>query len=339
MVLLLSDADVGHAISMGDAVGVVEQALRQYASGTDVVLPRISVDVPGNGGAFRVMSAILPNAGFFGLKSLTGYPGRRLAGETYFVILLFSCETGALRAIMAANKLTGIRTGAATGVAAKHLARANSRVVGIFGAGVQGWYQVAALKEVRPVEEVRIFDVDRAKADVFAGRVSAQFGVRASVVSEAREAVEGCDMVVTMTSAKTPVFDGAWLQEGTHLSGAGSNSPAKRELDAVTFRRSKIVVDFRDQVLDEAGDLREAIRSGVIGPEAIHAELAEVIVGTKAGRTDDREITLFKSVGMALEDIATAGFVYQRALASGLGTKIALEEPALVSMGTGAAAL
>jgi ornithine cyclodeaminase/alanine dehydrogenase-like protein (mu-crystallin family) len=107
----------------------------------------------------------------------------------------------------------------------------------------------------------------------------------------------------------------------------------------VTFRRSKIVVDFRDQVLDEAGDLREAIRSGVIGPEAIHAELADVIVGTKAGRTDDREITLFKSVGMALEDIATAGFVYQRALASGLGTKIALEEPALVSMGAGAAAL
>src|ERR1035437_2780298 len=239
MVLLLSDADVGHAISMGDAVGVVEQALRQYASGTDVVLPRISVDVPGNGGAFRVMSAILPNAGFFGLKSLTGYPGRRLAGETYFVILLFSCETGALRAIMAANKLTGIRTGAATGVAAKHLARANSRVVGIFGAGVQGWYQVAALTEVRPVEEVRIFDVDRAKADVFAGRGSAQFGVRASVVSEAREAVEGCDMVVTMTSAKTPVFDGAWLQEGTHLSGAGSSSAFKHRWSPRLARRSR----------------------------------------------------------------------------------------------------
>ena len=168
MVLILSESDVANSLSMADGVRVVEDAFSQHASGGHVIMPRISTNVPGNGGAFRVMSAILPELGFFGLKTLTGYPGRRLPGETYFAILLFSCETGALRAIIAGNRLTGVRTGAATAVAAKYLARPESRVLGILGAGVQARYQVAALLEVRPVDEVRIFDIDAAKAEEFA---------------------------------------------------------------------------------------------------------------------------------------------------------------------------
>ena len=150
MVLLLSEADVARSLSMPDAVRVVEQAFA--ATGGHTVMPRISADVPGNGGAFRVMSAIVPELGFFGLKTLTGYPGRRLPGETYFAILLFSCETGALRAIVAGNRLTGIRTGAATAVAAKHMSRPDSHVLGVIGAGVQAKYQVAALAAVRPID-------------------------------------------------------------------------------------------------------------------------------------------------------------------------------------------
>jgi alanine dehydrogenase len=322
MILVLSEPDVASALSMADGVRVVEQALQQHSRGGGVVMPRISADVPGNGGAFRVMCAILPETGFFGLKTLTGYPGRRLVGETYFAVLLFSCDDGALRAIIAGDKLTGIRTGAASGVAARHLARADARVLGVIGAGVQARYQVAALKEVRPLMQVRIFDIDSAKAEAFAREIERDLEVEARAVGHAREAVVGCDLVVTITASKTPVLDGNWLEEGVHVSGAGSNTPAKCELDGTAFRRSKVIVDFKDQALKEAGDMQAAIRSGAMSEEAIHAELGELLMGKKSARENDREITLFKSVGMAVEDIATASFAYHQALAGGLGTYI-----------------
>ena len=325
MILLLSESDVAGILSMSDGVRVVEEALRQHARGGSTAMPRVSAEVPGSGGAFRVMSAILPAMGFFGLKTLTGYPGRRVAGETYFVVLLFDCDNGALRAMMAGNRLTGIRTGAATGVAAKYLSRPQSRVLGVIGAGVQARYQVSAVKEVRPVTEVRVFDVDGDRAEVFAQEIELDLEIRARAVRHARQAVAGCDLVVTVTSAKTPVLDGDWLEDGTHLSGVGSNTPTKRELDAESFRKSRIIVDFAEQALQEAGDLQDALRKGAIDEGAIAAELGEVITGKKAGRQDDRQITLFKSVGMAIEDIATATFVYQQALAAGVGTQVQLD--------------
>ena len=170
------------------------------------------------------------------------------------------------------------------------------------------------------------------KAAVFAAQIAAEFNVAATPVDQPQQAVVGADLVVTITSARAPVFDGAWLQNGMHVTGAGSNAPVKRELDGVTFARSTIVVDFRDQVLDEAGDLQEAIRTGAITAASIHAELGEVIAGRKPGRSDHKEITLFKSVGMAVEDIATASFVYKQALASNLGTRLELETLAHVPL-------
>jgi alanine dehydrogenase len=325
MILLLSESDVANVVSMGDGVRVVEQALGQHSAGGGVAMPRISADVPGNGGAFRVMPAIMPEIGFFGLKTLTGYPGRRLAGETYFAVLLFSCDTGALKAIVAGNQLTGIRTGAATGVAAKYLSRENSRVLGVVGAGVQARYQVAALLEVRPIREIRVFDIDAAKADAFARQIERDFHVDARAVTQVREAVTGCDLIVTATAAKAPVFDGQWLEEGTHVSGMGSNTPNKRELDGTVFTRSTIVVDFKEQALQEAGDLQDAIRTGAIAAEAIDVELGDIITEKKPRRRHDREITLFKSVGMAIEDIAMATFAYNKALSAGLGTRLDLE--------------
>jgi ornithine cyclodeaminase/alanine dehydrogenase len=325
MIVLLSESDIAGIMSMSDGVRVVEQALQQHSRGGSVAMPRVSADVPGSGGAFRVMSAILPDLGFFGLKTLTGYPGRRIAGETYFVILLFDCGNGALRAIMAGNRLTGIRTGAATGVAAKHLSRPQSHILGVIGAGVQARYQVAAIKEVRPLTEVRVFDLDTGRAEVFAREIELDLHVSARAVRHPREAVAECDLVVTVTSAKTPVLDGHWLEDGSHLSGVGSNTPSKRELDATAFQRSRIVVDFAEQALQEAGDLQDALETGAIRPDAIAAELGDVITGKKAGRQNDRQITLFKSVGMAIEDVATATFAYQQALAAGVGANVQLD--------------
>jgi alanine dehydrogenase len=325
MVVLLSEADVTSLISMADGVRLVEQALQQHAAGASLVMPRVSADLPGGGGAFRVMSAVLPEAGFFGLKTLTGYPGRRKANETYFALLLFGCESGALRAVVAASRLTGIRTGAATGVAAKYMSRPDSRVLGMFGAGVQARYQVAALAHVRTLEEVRIFDVDARKAEAFARDVHIDLNIPARAVANPREAVDGCDLVVSVTVSKEPVFDGNWLEPGTHVSGVGSNSPGKCELDPTTFQRSRIVVDFKDQVLQEAGDLRAALKTGALDDRAIDAELGDIVSGKKPGRVNASEITLFKSVGMAIEDIATASFAYQRALEAGVGMRLDLD--------------
>lgn len=324
MVLVLSERDVCQAISMTDGVRLVEQSIGQYAAGRTMLLPRVSLDLPDSGGAFRVMSAAMPALHSFGLKTLTGYPGKRLKGETYFVLLLFSTESGALRAVMAAEYLTGVRTGAATGVAAKYLARENASVLGIFGAGAQAKYQVAALKAVRPVSEVKVFSRNREKAKRFAADLSNEFGVRADVTETSRETIAGSDLVVTATTAREPVFKGEWLDAGTHVSGIGANTPVKRELDNETFLRSKIVVDFRTQALAEAGDLREALKTGVIAPEQVYAELGEIVSGQKRGRANDDEITTFKSVGIAVQDIATAAYVYEQAKIKGLGTEVCL---------------
>jgi alanine dehydrogenase len=322
MVRVLGEADVARAISMQDGVRLVEEAIRQHAEGETTLLPRLSLDLSGNGGTFRVMSASMPQMGVFGLKTLTGYPGKRLPGETYFAILLFSSENGALRSVMAAGHLTGIRTGAASGVAAKYLSREDAKVLGVFGAGVQAKQQISALIAVRPITLVKFFDVDRAKADALAARTQEEFGIKTSVVENAREAVSGSDLVVTATTARQPVFQGEWLEPGTHVSAVGANTPAKREVDAAAFQRSKIVVDFKDQALEEAGDLREVLRNGSITLDSIYAELGEIVTGKKGGRTSDTEITLFKSVGIAIEDIATAVYVLEQAELRDLGTPI-----------------
>lgn len=226
---------------------------------------------------------------------------------------------------MAAGHLTGIRTGAATGVAAKYLARENAKVLGIFGAGVQAKQQVAALMAVRPITHIKIFDLDRIKAEGLAKYARETFGVEAKVVAGAKEVVAESDLVVTATTAREPLFSGEWIEAGTHVSGVGANTPAKRELDAATFRRSKIVVDFKAQALEEGGDLREALKSGSIGPDQVYAELGEIVTGRKAGRESDGEITLFKSVGIAVEDIAAAAFVFEQAELRGLGTPMAFD--------------
>ncbi|MGH9936443.1 MAG: ornithine cyclodeaminase family protein, partial [Blastocatellia bacterium] len=167
------------------------------------------------------------------------------------------------------------------------------------------------------------------KAEALAAQLSDEYGVEARPASSARETVAQSDLVVTATTSREPVFRGEWLEEGTHVSGIGANAPAKQELDGETFRRSKIVVDFREQTLQEAGDLREAISAGVISADDVHAELGEIITGRKEGRANSREITLFKSVGIAVEDIATAAFVYEQAMAKGLGAQMALDGESL----------
>ena len=322
MILFLSEHDVESALPMSECIRVVEDAFRDHANRDTLLVPRISQQLPGSAGAFRIMSAVLPKLSCFGLKTLTGSPGRRLPDEVYFAILLFEIRTGALRAVISANHLTGVRTGAASGVAAKYLARNDASTIGLFGAGAQARYQVEALCAVRAIERVKIFAPDHEKAIAFASEMGRSLGLEAYAVRFPRDAVRQCGLVVTATTAKEPVLDGAWIEDGTHISGVGSNTPTKRELDSVCFQRSQVIVDCMEQAIEEAGDLKAALESGSIARGDISADLGEIVGGSAQGRTSDQQITLFKSVGIAIEDIAAAAFVYDRAVDLGLGTQL-----------------
>ncbi len=324
MPLLLKESEVRELLSMEDGVRLVEEAHKLDAEGKAILAPRMALSLGGEVGTYRIMAAALPGMNTFGLKTLTGIPGRRAPELTYFTILVFDGETGGFQAILPAGHITRTRTGAAGGVAVKHLARPDAKVLGVFGAGVQARAQVAAIRVVRDIEVVKIFDVVPEAADKLAADLRAD-DVEATVVGSGEEAVAGSDIVAAATTSKEPIIQGEWLEPGTHVNGIGANSPAKQELAPSVYARGRVVVDYTEQVLMEAGDLMAAIESGEFSEADIAAELGEVIAGTKPGRTSDDEITVFKSVGVAYQDIATAAYVYREAVARGMGEEIDLK--------------
>ncbi len=321
MPLLLKESEVRQLLSMEDGVRIVEEAHKLDAEGQAILAPRMALQLGGEVGTYRIMAAALPGMNTFGLKTLTGIPGRRSPELTYFTILVFDGETGGFQALMPAGHITRTRTGAAGGVAVKHLARADAKILGVFGSGVQARAQVAAIRIVRDIEQVKIFDIVPEAADNFANDLRAD-GVDTVIVSSPQEAVAGSDVVTTATTSKEAFIEGDWLEPGMHVNGVGANSPAKKELTPAVYARGHVVVDYKEQVLMEAGDLMAAIESGEFSEDDIAAELGEVIVGTKPGRTSDDEITVFKSVGVAYQDIATAAYVYSEAVARGMGEEI-----------------
>ena len=325
MALILKEREVIELLTMAEGVRLVEESFKLYAQGSVMLAPRFLLKLGGDVGAFRVMAASMPELGGFGLKTLTGIPGKRKGGKTYFAMLLFDATSGALSCLLPATHLTGVRTGAASAVAAKYLARPDAQSVGLFGSGVQARAQIAALKVVLPIAKVKIHDIDRAPAECL-GQDLADQGMEVSVSESARETVADTDVVVTATTSSQPVVLGEWLEEGMHVNAVGANSPAKRELDADAFRKSRLVLDYQDQVLAEAGDVLHALSSGALSVEKIHAELGDIVAGKKPGRESPKDITIFKSVGVAFEDVAVALWVYQEATKRGLGTELDLQE-------------
>ena len=320
MIVFLSESDVQAAITMPETLAIIEAAFGDYALGQATLLPRVSQTLPGTAGMFRILAATLPQQGMFGLKTLTGFPGRRLDHEVYFAILLFEMGSGALRAVISANYLTGLRTGAASGVAAKYLARADASSLGIVGAGVQAWYQAEALCAVRDIRTAKVFSRNKSKAAAFALRLQTMLSVDAVAVDSAEEAVRDSDLVIAATSSSEPIIQGAWLKPGTHVSGIGANTPTKKELDPTCFEHARVVADSREQVIAECGDLRQAIEVGTVKADVVYAELGELAIGLKEGRASAGEITIFKSVGVALQDIAVGAALSEIARRCHVGT-------------------
>ena len=315
MALFLREADVAALVGIDDVIDTVERSFREYGTGRAVNRPRQRIVVEG--GTLHVMAAGIPDWGVLGLKSYAVTPeGRR------FISLLYSAETGDLLAMMEADTLGRLRTGAASAVATKYLARADAGAVGIIGTGWQAKTQLTAIARVRPVALVKAYSRNPQRRETFAAGMVQELGAEVVAVDSAEEAVSDVDIVVTITSSRDPIVLGAWLRPGVHVNAVGSNAANRRELDSEAVARAdRIVVDSKEQALTEAGDLLAPIHEGRLSWDRV-AELGAMVAGAVPGRQDVGEVTLFESLGIALEDVATMHQVYTRAKQTGRGEEI-----------------
>jgi alanine dehydrogenase len=315
MALLLRESDVKKLATMGMALEAVEEAFRLQAENKADNAPRRRSKLAR--GLLHVMSASLPTLSLAGLKSYTS-----VEGKTTFHVLLYSGDDGRLLALIEANLLGQLRTGAATGIASKYMARADAAKVGIFGTGFQARSQLAAVCAVRPIRAITVYGRDQERREEFCREMSATLGISVTPATGPEQTAREMDIVITATNSKEPVFDGAWLAAGAHVNAVGSNSLGRRELDIETVRRAAcVVVDSIDQSQLEAGDLAGAVEAGAFFWEDAR-ELGLVVTGDFPGREDDSEITIFKSNGIALEDVALAGRIYQAAVKARMGERL-----------------
>ncbi|MBK8322760.1 MAG: ornithine cyclodeaminase family protein [Betaproteobacteria bacterium] len=315
MALLLKEKDVEQLLTMNLALERVERVHREYSAGEAIDVPRERTRLPR--AALHILQGAVPSAGVFGYKAYTSSrEGIR------FIVYVFSAERGNLEGIVEANLLGMIRTGAAGGVAVRLLSRPESKVAGVFGAGWQARGQVEALAAVRKLERVKVYSRNPDKLAKFCVKMRERLGLDVVPAASAEETVRGSDVVVTITTAATPVFSGDWVEPGQHINAAGSNSLLRQEIDETTVRKcAPIVVDSRPTALKEAGDLLPAFEKGRISLGQV-AELGEVLNGTRPGRTDPGQVTLFESQGMAIQDLAIAAELLVRARAAGLGSEV-----------------
>ncbi len=328
MTLLLSRQDVQAVLTMPDTIEAVEEAFRQQALGNLIMPLRTAIRIPEYKGLHLGMPAYIGGeTDALGLKVVTVYPDNPAKyglATTIGTLLLNDPQTGAPLAIMDAGFLTAMRTGAVSGVATKYLARQGPATVGIFGAGVQARTQLLAVCAVRPVTRALVLDVSTEAQCAYCEEMSAKLGIEVVPEDDVRQLVQTADILIAASSAHEPLFEGAWLRPGTHINGIGSHSPNARELDTTTILRSKVVVDLREAALAEAGDLMIPIQEGATTADHIHASLGEVVARLRPGRESPEEITLFKSVGLALQDVSTAVRVYRLALEKGVGQQVSL---------------
>ena len=322
---ILGREDLEALLPPADVIAAVERAFRERAAGRAPALPRAVLPMERHG-VFLAMVSALPRLGALGTKLVTVVEGNRRRGlpTIHASYLLSDPENGTPLALMEAGLLTAVRTGATSALAARHMARPNSRVLTCFGAGVQARFQLLCLKAVLPLAEVRVVGRDPQRAAVFVERMGRELGVAASLYADRKAAVRGADVVTCATTSPRPVFSGRDLGPGCHIDLVGSFRPTTREVDTMTIQKSRVVVDTYEGAWEEAGDLLIPIKAGAVTRRHVKADLAEVVVGARPGRTSPREITLFKSVGFAPEDAVTARLAYDRAVAAGIGTEMRL---------------
>jgi len=319
--LFIREHEVRALLTMTDCMRAVEVAFRDLAAGEAVNPPRVRMRTPN--GMLHLLPASVPAAGGAGVKVYPGFFGR---GQAH-LLLLFGTDDGRLRAVIEADWLGRLRTGAASGVATRALAREDARVLALFGTGRQAETQALGIAAARSLEEIRVHGRDTDRVRAFCELLASRIDARIIAAARPRDAVDGSDVVATATRSAEPLFDGHWLAPGVHINATGSNVADHRELDDETIRGcSVIAVDSPEQAPQEAGTLLLARASGALDWQGIRP-LADILAGRAGGRTSPRERTLFVSLGMGLEDVAVGMLVYERARQAGAGQRLLISPP------------
>jgi alanine dehydrogenase len=329
-VLVLSAADVRELVPMAEAIRLMGVAFAELSAGRAQSPLRTPIPDAERGGVSLFMPAAVPAVGGLGLKVVSVYPTNAARGlpTILAIVALLDAETGQPLAILDGTFLTALRTGAVSGKATELLARPDARTLLCVGAGAQAFTQVWAVCTARPgIERVLIASRTRTRAEALVARLRDELpaiGARAATAGDIRTATREADIICTATSATTPVFDDADLRPGAHINAIGAYTHAMQEVPAATVARARVVVDAAEAALAEAGDLVRPLEAGLIDRAHLETELGQVVAGARPGRTSPEEITLFKSVGNAVQDIAVARFAVERAEATGRGQRVAL---------------
>jgi ornithine cyclodeaminase/alanine dehydrogenase-like protein (mu-crystallin family) len=321
-ILILSHDEVVELLPMKECIAVMREALIALAAGQVHQPLRTIIRPPDASGLMGLMPSYMSGErAAFGLKAICVFPGNPAVGKDAHqgAVLLFSAETGELEAMMNASAITAMRTAAVSGVATNLLARADASNLAVIGTGVQARSHLAAMAEVRSVKRCRVVSRQPEHAKAFAEEMKKNFSFPLEVVATVAEALEGADLIVTATTAIEPIVKREWISPGAHLNLVGACTPKTREVDGATMAAASVYVDRRESTMNEAGDYLFAVREGAIGADHIRAEIGAVLHKDKPGRTSPEEITLFKSLGLAVEDLAAAEYLYRKAKELNLG--------------------
>ncbi len=326
MTVVLSRSDVHALLTLPDCIAAVEQAFRRHAESKTFGPGVLGVHVPGGG--FHVKAAgLVGSRSYFAAKTNANFPQNPATNgrpTIQGIVLLSDAGHGEPLAIMDSGSITALRTGAATAVAAKYLARPESRVATIVGCGVQGEIQLAAIAAVLPLARVRVIDADPARAKDLASRMDGVFGFGVEPATDLAASLRDSDVCVTCTPSKRAFLMRGDVRPGTFVGAVGADNQGKQELEPALLVGSTLVVDVLEQCA-EIGELQHALAAGLLTREQVHAELADVVIGRRPGRTRADEITVFDSTGTALQDVAAAVAVYEKACATGRGTEVKLD--------------
>jgi len=326
-ILILDSEQIRELLPMRECIELMADALSSLARGEVFQPLRTIIRPPEARGLLGLMPAYRTgDHGAFGMKAICVFPGNPAISKDAHqgAVMLFSRETGEMIALMNASEITAIRTAAVSAVATRLLAREDAHDLAIIGAGVQARTHLVALDAVRSIKHARVAcrNIEHAKELVCEMQPSFSFPIEAVKTNE--EAVRGADLIVTATSSQEPVLNKDWISSGAHVNAIGTPSPNSREIDSATIAAARIFVDRRESALNEAGDYLLAAKEGLIDADSILGELGELLIGTKQGRNSVDEITLFKSLGLAIEDVACAEYLYQKALSQNFGTWVNL---------------
>lgn len=321
----INETDALRLYSMEEALDVIESSTLEYGNGGASMPPKVYLSLPGLTGDFRAMPAFSAQFNVAGIKWVNSHPDNRALNlpTVRALILLNDPRTAVPLALVDGTSITGIRTGAAGGVAAKHMARPDSSRVAFVGGGVQSVYQALAICKVRAITEIRIYDLSRESQIQFTKQVREFFSGRLVECNSIQACVKDADIIVTTTPSRKPVVMAAWVAPGTHINAIGADAEGKQELDSLLLVNGRIVVDDIVQA-SHSGEVNVPLHRGVLSKRKVTISLADVVSKRKKGRQSQHQITIFDSTGLGIHDIASAGFLFHKAQQLGVGTDIVI---------------